>query len=160
MKYTEINDIIFSGKQNIAWNEVEQYLRKYDNMEIRIIETGDNVRINSVFADEYVNSEYTKKLRGGLAKAKANLAQVIPELVANATNRRWIENKDPKHNENAIKGWYRYDVHFAIRVYDGSERKKYLNYYAATAVIRINDKGCFLYDVINIKKEARTPTDH
>ena len=88
MKYIEINDVIFSGKQNIPWNEVEQYLRKYDNMEIRIIETGDNVRINSIFADEYANSDYTKKLRGGLAKVKANLAQVIPELIANAKNRR------------------------------------------------------------------------
>lgn len=80
-----------------------------------------------------------KKLRGGLAKTKANLVQIIPELIANATNRRWVENKNKKHDENAIKGWYRYDVHFTVQVYDSSINDYRWNYYTATAVTRIND---------------------
>ncbi len=159
MKYIEIKSIIFTGKQNIPWSEVETYLRKYDGMEIENAEFGDTIKINSVFADEYSHSKYTKKLRGGLAKTKANLAQIVPELVISATNRRWTENKDEKHEENAIRGWYRYDAYFSMQVYDSSERCYKTNYYTATVIVRINDVGLFLHDIINIKKEARRPTD-
>ncbi|MDE5866892.1 MAG: hypothetical protein K2H31_09885 [Lachnospiraceae bacterium] len=68
MIYANVPQIIFKNKQNIPWNEVEQY---------------------------------TKKLRGGLAKAKANSGQVIGEMIENAQSRRWIENKDEKHKKEA-----------------------------------------------------------
>ncbi len=160
MKYIEITETIFTGKQNIPWMDVEKYIRRYDGKEITNLEYGDVIRINALFADEYAHSNYTKRLRGGLAKTKANLSQVIPELIENASNRRWIENKDEKHVDNALRGWYRYDVYFATHVYDPEERRYRNNYYMATAVARINDQGIFLYDIINIKKEARTPTDY
>ena len=83
----------------------------------------------------------------------------IPDLISNATNRRWVENKHDKHVANAVKGWYRYDVCFSVRVYDSMENNYRCNYYTATAIARINDKGIFLHDIINMKKEARTPTD-
>jgi len=159
MKYVEVNKTIFKGKQNIAWNDVEKYLRKYDGLIINNNEYGDSIKINALFADEYTSSNYTKKLRGGLAKTKANIVQVIPELIAFASNRIWVKNKDIKHSENAIRGWYRYDVHFAVQVYDTMKKAYRKNYYVATAVARINDKGIFLHDIINIKKEARKPTD-
>ena len=160
MGYVEVNKILFRGKQNIAWNDVEMYLRKYDGLIIHNEQYGDYIRINALFADEYTNSNYTKKLRGGLAKTKANIVQVIPELISSATNRRWVENKDKKHSDNAIRGWYRYDVCFAVQVYDPVEKTNRKNYYKATAVARINDKGIYLHDIINIKKEARKPTDY
>ena len=105
MNYIEITKTIFAGKQHIPWRDVEKYLRRYDGMVIENEEYGDKIIINAVFSDEYVHSQYTRKLRGGLAKTKANLAQIIPDLVKNATNRRWIENKDNKHSEDAIRGW-------------------------------------------------------
>ena len=64
------------------------------------------IHIQGDFPDEFTESRYTKKLRGALAKAKANAAQ---------------------------------------------------NRYLATAVVRIKDGKLYLYDVINIKKEASTP---
>lgn len=160
MEYIEITNILFSGKQNIQWNDVEDYLRKFDAIEIVNHQYGDIIKLNALFADEYTHSNYTKKLRGGLAKAKANLVQIIPVIIANATNRRWVENKDDKHKENAIKGWYRYDVCFSMQVFDPSQNSYRNNNYSATAVVRINDKGNYLHDIINIKKEARRPTDH
>ena len=96
MDYIEIKETIFKGKQNIPWSDVEKYLRRYDGFEIENKEYGDVIHINAIFADEYVHSQYTKKLRGALAKIKANLAKVIPKLVECATNRRWVENKDDK----------------------------------------------------------------
>ena len=155
-----IKKILFTGKQNIPWADVEKYLRQYEGMVVENKEYGDSIRINSSFSDEYVHSPYTRKLRGGLAKTKANLAQVIPELVESATNRRWVENKDSKHSEDAKRGWYRYDVVFSMQVYKSESGQYGTNYYTATAIVKINDMGMFLYDIINIKKEARKPMDH
>lgn len=159
MSYIEIKETIFKGKQNISWADVERYLRRYDGFKIENKEYGDVIHINAIFADEYVHSQYTRKLRGALAKTKANLVQVIPQIIEGATNRRWVENKDDKHKENAIGGWYRYDIQFSMRVQDPQKESYSLNYYNGTMVVRINDKGMYLYDIINIKKEARKPTD-
>lgn len=127
MKYSipRIDEIIFSGKQKIPWNEVEIYMKKYIGQEFVVKEYGDKIVIAGDFPDEYTESRYTKKLRGALAKVKANMAQIIDSIVINATNRRWIENKDVK----------------------------------ATLAVRKNRKGLFLYDVIDIKKEASTPLE-
>lgn len=107
------------------------------------------------FPDEFTESQYTKKLRGGLAKAKANSGQVIGEMIENAQNRRWTENKVEKHNKEASGGWYRYDVAFTIPVDDAGTVRR--NAYQATAVVRIKKDKLYLYDIINIKKEASTP---
>lgn len=53
----------------------------------------DVANIEQLFPDEFTESRYTKKLRGALAKAKANAAQVIVEMLENAKNRRWVETK-------------------------------------------------------------------
>ena len=96
-------------------------------------------------------------MRGNIAKAKANASQVIGKMIVLATNRRWVENKDEKHKKNAEKGWYRYDTYFAMPVQGSDENEKRINVYRATLVVRISLKGLFLYDVINIKKEASKP---
>lgn len=87
------------------------------NKRRRVVEEyQDSICIASDFPDEYTESKYTKKLRGALAKVKANAAQIIDLMIMNATNRRWIENKDDKHKNNASKGWYRYDTYFEMPV--------------------------------------------
>lgn len=83
----------------------------------------------------------------------------INSLFANATNRRWIENKKDKHINNAGKGWYRYDTYFSIPAQAENEEEIHLNSFIATMVVRINDQGLYLYDIINIKKEARKPRE-
>ena len=88
-------------------------------------------------------------------KAKANSGQVIGAMIENAQNRRWIENKDEKHNKEASGGWYRYDVAFTIPIDDAGTMRR--NAYQATAVVRIKKDKLYLYDIINIKKEASTP---
>lgn len=50
-------------------------------------------------------------------------------------------------------GWYRYDTYFSIPVKAENEKEVRWNDYTATIVVRINEKGLFLYDIINIKKE-------
>jgi len=155
MVFADVPGIIFSGKQNIPWNDVEKYLKKYIGQEFQVKEYGDVIHIGSEFPDEYTESKYTKKLRGALAKAKANAGQVIGSMLENAENRRWIENKNPKHEKEASGGWYRYDVGFTIPVeHNGESRRKA---YIGTAVVRTKGDKLHLYDIINMKKEASTP---
>lgn len=155
MVFADVPRIIFSGKQNIPWNDVEKYLKKYIGQEIEVKGYGDVIRIGGEFPDEFTESRYTKKLRGALAKAKANAGQVIDVMIENAENKRWVENKDAKHEKEASGGWYRYDVGFTIPVEHNGELRK--NAYIGTAVVRIKDDELYLYDIINIKKEASTP---
>ncbi|MCM1091936.1 MAG: hypothetical protein NC413_13925 [Muribaculum sp.] len=94
-----------------------------------------------------------------MAKVKANIVQVLPQLIETAVNRRWSENKKDKHTNNAGKGWYRYDIYFCIPVQSENEQEVRWNFYVATMLVRINDQGLYLYDIINIKKEARMPRE-
>lgn len=73
-----INDIIFKGKRNVDWDDVEQYLRKYVGEFYEIADTNEVVYIGSDLPDEYANSNYTHRLKG--AKAKANAALGLPEM--------------------------------------------------------------------------------
>lgn len=155
MIFAEVKSIIFKNKQNIPWNDVENLLKGFIGKEIIAKKYGDVIHIASDFPDEYTESRYTKKLRGALAKAKANAAQSVTEMLENAENRRWVKNKDGKHEKDANGGWYRYDVGFTIPVERNGDADR--NSYLATAVVRIKDGKLYLYDIINIKKEASTP---
>ena len=152
-----IEDIIFVGKQNIPWSQVETYLKQYIGKRYVVKETGDVINVSADFPEEFAESKYTKNLRGNLSKAKANASQVIGKLIVIAKNKRWLENKNDKHNKDAVKGWYRYDTYFAMPVQGSNEEYKRVNIYRATLVVRNSLKGLYLYDVINIKKEASKP---
>ena len=152
-----IENIIFIGKQNIAWNQVEEYLKAYIGKSYVVEETKDVIHIASEFPNEYAESKYTKSLRGSIAKSKANAAQVIGKMIVVATNRRWVENKEKKHEKDASQGWYRYDTYFGIQVQGSEEKEKRVNVFRATLVVRKSMKGLFLYDIVNIKKEASKP---
>ena len=107
-----VQQIIFTGKQNIDWHKVEKYLGKYVGKTYTVEETGDMIQLNYRFTDEFTGFKYTLHLRGALAKVKANISQVIPELICSAGNRRWLDNKELKHESDANGNWYRYDVFF------------------------------------------------
>ena len=56
-------DIIFSGKQNIDWNEVEKYLERFVGELVEIAETGDIIYLGKDLPDEYSGLKYTRKMR-------------------------------------------------------------------------------------------------
>ncbi len=155
-----VNDIRFKGKRNIDWDEVEQYLRQYVGEFIEIAESKEIIYIGSDLPDEYSGSNYTAKLKGTLAKAKANAAQGIPEMIEIAQNKRFRENLERKHDKNAKYGWYRYDSRFAIPVFDENNDVLRYNVFHAELVIRHSEnRKLYLYDIINIKKETSTPLE-
>ena len=147
-----INDIIFKGKRSITWPDVEEYLRQYVGEFYSIAETGDIVYIGTDLPDEYAGSNYTKHIKGAVAKAKANAAQAIPEIIEIATSKTAEENKKEKHSRNAKNGWYRYDTRFALPVYDESGEVERYNVFSARLLIRHAASGkMYLYDVLEIK---------
>lgn len=81
-----IHDIRFKGKRHINWNEVEEYLKNYVGSEYVIESTNDLVYIGADLPDEYSGSEDTAALRGTAAKAKANAAQGLPEIIRIASS--------------------------------------------------------------------------
>ena len=155
-----INDIRFRGKRKINWDEVEAYLKQYIGEFYEIADTNDVVYIGTDFPDEYSGSIDTARLQGTLAKAKANAAQGIPQLIETATNKRYKENLASKHKTDAGMGWYRYTSRFALPVYgDDGEVDRY-NVFRIEVLIRQEDDGkMYLYDLVNIKKETSTPLE-
>lgn len=126
-KIVVINDIVFKGRQKIEWPEVEKYLKQFVGEHYNIIEANDMVYIGSDLPDEFTGSNYTKKLKGALAKAKANAAQGIPELIEIASKKRFKENLKEKHDSDAKFGWYRYDTKFALPVYNENQELERFN---------------------------------
>ena len=157
-KFVLINDVRFRAKKKDDWKEVENYLKEYIGEFYEIAETSEKIFISSDFPDEYANSESRISLKGAVAKAKANMAQGIPELIQIATNKESSQNTKKKHEKDAKYGWYRYDVRFALPVYnDGGIVERY-NMYFARMLVRHDENGQrYLYDFLGIKKETSSP---
>ncbi|MCD8325796.1 MAG: hypothetical protein LUC90_03650 [Lachnospiraceae bacterium] len=100
-KIVVLPDIIFKNRQNIDWSAVEKYLKKYLGKIVTIIETQDVVYIGNKFPDEYKGSQYTKRLKGSSAKAKANASQAILEMLEIATDKTFHHNRKDKHSYDA-----------------------------------------------------------
>lgn len=125
-----------------------------------IAESGDMVYIGNDFADEFSGSKDTARLKGTLAKAKANAAQGIPRLIENASGERYKENLAEKHAHDAKYGWYRYDSRFALPVYGSDGEVERYNVFRVEMLIRHAEDGkMYLYDLVNIKKETSTPLE-
>ncbi|MCH5266179.1 MAG: hypothetical protein J1F02_09790 [Lachnospiraceae bacterium] len=154
-----INDIRFKGKRKEDWKEVETYLKEYVGKSYKIEKNFEKIFISSDFPDEYANSENRIALKGAVAKAKANASQGIPELIQIATNGKYSANVKKKHDKSAKYGWYRYEVRFALPVYDDrSEKVERYNIYSASMLVRhAHDGRKYLYDFLGIKKETSSP---
>ena len=152
-----INDIRFKGKRNIDWKKVKEYLKGYVGDFYEISETADIIYIGNEFTKEFPESKSRTALRGAIAKAKANSAVAIPELIQIASNPSWEKNNKDKHNKMAKYGWYRYDIRFALPVYDKDILISY-NIYTGKLLVNHAENGKkYLYDILSIKKETSSP---
>ncbi|MCH5265523.1 MAG: hypothetical protein J1F02_06465 [Lachnospiraceae bacterium] len=161
-KIVVIRDIYFRGKRKINWNDVEDYLKQYIGDFFEVIETGDVIYLGTDLPDEFAGSKDTSRLRGALAKAKANAkanaSQGLPELIQIGTKKRFKENLQKKHSINAKFGWYRYDSRFALPVFNPNGEVERYNVFHVELLVRHDRNGkLYLYDVVNIKKETSTP---
>lgn len=154
-KIVVIHDIRFKGKRSMDWDDVRDYLRMYVGEFYGIADTEEVVYIGSDLPDEYTGSVYTKHLKGTAAKAKANAAQGLPEMIEIATSKEYERNKKSKHARNAKKGWYRFETRFALPVYGNRGDVERYNVFYARLLIRHAASGkMYLYDITEIKKET------
>ena len=152
-----IHDILFKGKRAVNWDDVEKYLKKYVGDIYTIDDSNDVVYIGSDLPDEYAHSNYTRILKGANAKAKANAAQGLPELIEISDGKKFTENYKTKHNADAMYGWYRYESRFALPVFNEIGEIERYNVFNVIMVVRhAQDGKMYLYDIINIKKETST----
>ena len=120
----------------------------------------DAVYIGTDLPDEYTHSNYTRILKGANAKAKANAAQGLPELIEIAAGKKFTENYKEKHTIDAMYGWYRYESRFALPVFNEVGEIERYNVFNVIMVIRhAKDGKMYLYDMVNIKKETSTPLE-
>ena len=156
-KIVFIHDIRFKGRQSIEWADIEKYLKQYVG-EAHIIEsTNDMVYIGADLPEEYAHSNYTNTLKGANAKAKANAAQGIPEMIEIAINKAHKDNYKEKNKRDARYGWYRYESRFALPVFNESGEIERYNVFRVIMVVRhAEDDKMYLYDIMNIKKEMST----
>ncbi len=159
-KLVKINDIRFKGKRSVDWNDVKTYLVEYVGEFYKIASSGDVIYIGSDLPDEYTGSKYTHNIKGTAAKAKANAAQGIPELIEIAQDKHFKDNQGEKHQWNARYGWYRYNSRFALPVFaeDGSV-ERYNVFHASLLIRHDNSRKLYLYDIIDIKKETSNPLE-
>ena len=131
--------------------------RRFVGEEYTIESTGDLVYIGNDLPDEYAHSNYTKFLKGTNAKAKANAAHSLPEIIEIATEKEHKENYKDKHNKDAKYGWYKYTSRFALPVYSEGEEGERYNVFRVVMIVRhAEDEKMYLYDIMNIKKETST----
>ena len=156
-KLVLINDIRFKGKRQIDWNDVKQYLNGYVGDYYEIEENANRIFIGNELPEEYTESESRKSLMGANAKTKANAATAIPELIQIASNPAFEENRKEKHSTNTKYGWYRYDVRFALPVYEENILVRYNIFYARLLVNHAENGRKYLYDILAIKKETSKP---
>lgn len=68
-----------------------------------------------------------------------------------------FKNKQ-KIDWNAGNGWYYYTTRFAIPIYENDIKSDIYNIYSACLLINRTKFGkMYLYDLVDIKKEASTP---
>ena len=156
-KLVLINDIRFKGKRQIDWDNVKRYLEGYVGDYYEIEENAERIYIGNELPEEYTESESRKSLMGANAKAKANAATAIPELIQIASNPAFEENRKEKHNKNTRYGWYRYDVRFALPVYDENVLVRYNIFHARLLINHAENGKKYLYDILAVKKETSKP---
>nr|WP_300825951.1 hypothetical protein [uncultured Schaedlerella sp.] len=156
-KLVLINDIRFKGKRQIDWDDVKQYLEGYVGDYYEIEENAERIYIGNELPEEYTESESRKSLMGANAKAKANAATAIPELIQISSNPAFEENRKEKHNKNAKYGWYRYDVRFALPVYEENTLVRYNIFHARLLINHAENGRKYLYDILAVKKETSKP---
>lgn len=137
--------------------EKAKYLRQYVGDICTIDDSNEVIYIGADLPDEYAHSNYTHILKGANAKAKANAAQGLPELIKIADGKKFTENYKVKHNVDAMYGWHRYSSRFALPVFGEDGEIIRYNVFNVVMVIRhARDGKKYLYDIINIKKETST----
>ncbi len=83
--------------------------------------------------------------------------EIMKDLLEISTEKRYKENHKDKHLVDAGNGWYYYKTYFAMPIYENDRRTNIYNVYSACMVVNCTKfEKMYLYDLVDIKKEAST----
>lgn len=137
-----------------------ELLKEYIGECYEIAESSEKIYIGKEFPDEFANAKDARGLKGANAKAKANAAQAIKELIQIAENKSEFPDYGDRHGNRAKNGWYRYDVRFGLPVYEENGTLIRYNIFSARMLVRHDADGkMYLYDILRTKKEASNPLE-
>lgn len=137
-----------------------ELLKEYIGECYEIAESSEKIYIGKEFPDEFANAKDARGLKGANAKAKANAAQAIKELIQIAENKSEFSDYGDRHGNRAKNGWYRYDVRFGLPVYEENGTLIRYNIFSARMLVRHDADGkMYLYDILRTKKEASNPLE-
>lgn len=137
-----------------------ELLKEYIGECYEIAESSEKIYIGKEFPDEFANAKDARGLKGANAKAKANAAQAIKELIQIAENKSEFPDYGDRHGNRAKNGWYRYDVRFGLPVYEENDTLIRYNIFSARMLVRHDADGkMYLYDILRTKKEASNPLE-
>ncbi len=157
-KIVIIHELMFKSRKSIDWSKIEQKLKAYIGQCYEIIETSEKIYIGSDFPDEFSHSKSKTNLKGANEKAKANITEVVEQLIEISTNKRECPDYDTKHGKSAKYGWYRYTTRLGIPIYSETGVLERYSIFSATMLIRRDADGkLYLHDFVNIKKEGVQP---
>lgn len=130
--------------------DIQSILKEMDGEILTISSSGEQVQIDSYFADEYTHSEYTIALRKTNTKrAKFNAVSKIRDIIENAHNKRYEANRKGVKKANADRGINRYDISFWTSTENGYDS------YNGELVVRLDKNGNdYVYDIVQLKKTA------
>ena len=144
----KIIDNVFKCNNGKSISNIMSYsVKKYIGNFAYIIESGQKVHLGKDFPKEFAFSKYSQNLPLEIKLAKGRISSGIIEIIENATNRKYSNEKKIKHIKDAKYGFYKYNTNFSFE-YNGREQ-----IYEGTILIRNDANGKkYLYDVLNIKK--------
>ena len=153
-KVVVVKKIIYRGKTKSEWDEIEKQLLEHIGDCYKISNTSEFIYVDTDFPDEFTRGKDKVSLRGANLKAKANIIQVLGELIEIADNKAYSVDYGDKHGLKAKNGWYRYDTRIALPVYNQENHIERYNIYKLRMLVRHdNDGKLYLYDFLRTKKE-------
>lgn len=145
-----------SSKELNNHEAVAKFIAQHIGEVYTIIESGQHVYLGDDLPGEYTHSKYTSFLRNSnrtAAKAKNKAIDGFGELIETATNRRW-ERTRHQDSKDAKYGMYRYDATFAFPVMENGKLQRVQAYNAELLIRNASDGKKYLYDIVNIKRNA------
>ena len=145
-------------------DETEADLRKLmtipDDYEVLFLQGGTSLQFAMIPMNFMRNRKADFILTGYWAKTVSYTHLDVykrQELIQIASNPAFEENRKEKHSKNTKYGWYRYDVRFALPVYEENILVRYNIFYARLLVNHAENGRKYLYDILAIKKETSKP---
>lgn len=126
---------------------VRDILDSLSGEQITIKSDNRTVEISKRFSKEYAYANSARRANREIKLAKFNAAAKMKEIIENAADPKWEENREEKHEYDSGRGVTRYTVDFAL----GKENSYKL--YSGEMVVRMNMDGKdYVHDIVRIKK--------